>query len=317
MAIVQFVCGLALLVIGAEALVRGASSLALAARLSPLVIGLTIVAFGTSAPELAVSVKASLEGQAAVAVGNVIGSNTMNVLVILGLASLITPLAVSSQLVRLDIPVMIGVAGLAWLLSLDGTIGRFDGLLLVLIFVGYTAMLLLVARRTEGEVSEAKGEITNSPVRSTLGAIAAVVVGLVLLVLGSRLLVDAAIAFAAAAGISDVVIGLTIVAAGTSLPEVVTSVVASLRGERDIAVGNVVGSNIFNLLCVLGAAGIVSPAGLAVSPEVLRIDFPVMLLASAVCLPICFTRFTIDRWEGMVLLGAYAAYLSYLIATAG
>lgn len=315
MATFQFVCGLALLVLGAEALVRGASRIALAARLSPLAIGLTIVAFGTSAPELAVSVKASLGGQAAVAVGNVIGSNTMNVLAILGLASLITPLAVSSQLVRLDIPVMVAVSGLAWLLALDSKISRIEGGMLVLLFVSYTLFLFWAARRT-GAVDSKATEGSETPSVSLWGSLALACLGLALLIFGSQLFVGAAIAIATAAGVSEAVIGLTIVAAGTSLPELVTSVVASLRGERDIAVGNVVGSNLFNLLCVLGVAGIVSPAGVAVSPEVLRFDFPVMFAAAAICLPICFTRFSIDRWEGALLLAGYAGYLTFLIANA-
>ncbi|TWU20331.1 calcium/sodium antiporter [Bythopirellula polymerisocia] len=316
MAIIGFIGGLVLLVLGAEALVRGASRLATAAGLSPLVVGLTVVAFGTSAPELAVSVKASLFGQADVALGNVVGSNIFNVFAILGLSAIITPLAVSSQLVRLDVPVMVGVSVLAWLLAYDGVVSRLDGSMLSLVFFGYTAFLLLAAKKpgTVGtQITEVKPDI---PIGSMSGAILMALVGLALLVLGSRLLVDAAVVFAKAAGVSEIVVSLTIVAAGTSLPEVVTSVVASLRGERDIAVGNVVGSNIFNLLCVLSIAGIVSPTGIHVSPEVLRFDFPVMILASVACLPIFITRHSIDRWEGALLLGLYVAYVSYLIVSA-
>ena len=316
MAILGFIGGLVLLVLGAEALVRGARRLATAVGLSPLVVGLTVVAFGTSAPELAVSVKASLSGQADVALGNVVGSNTFNVLAILGLSALITPLAVSSQLVRLDVPVMVGVSVLAWLLAYDGVVSRFDGSMLSLVFIGYTAFLLLAAKRpgTAGsQTTEVKPDI---PSGSMSGAILTALVGLALLVLGSQLLVDAAVVFAKAAGVSEIVVGLTIVAAGTSLPEVVTSVVASLRGERDIAVGNVVGSNIFNLLCVLSIAGIVSPTGIHVSPEMLRFDFPVMMASSVACLPVLFTRHSIDRWEGALFLGLYVAYVSYLIVSA-
>jgi len=320
MAIFQFIGGLALLVVGAEALVRGAGRLAAVAGLSPLVIGLTVVAFGTSAPELAVSVKASLSGQGAVSLGNVVGSNTFNVLAILGLSALITPLAVSSHLVRWDVPVMIAASLLATLLAWDGSIGRLDGLLLAILFATYTIVLLIAGKRMGGESnSEAPSDDLQAQQpagASLIGSTFATLIGLALLVAGSRLLVDSAVVMATAAGVSEVVVGLTIVAAGTSLPEVVTSVVASLRGERDIAVGNVVGSNLFNLLGVLGVAGIVAPEGVPVTTSVLRFDFPVMLIAALVCLPIFWTQFTIDRWEGLLLLASYVLYVTYLVVTA-
>lgn len=314
MVTLQFLGGLALLIAGAELLVRGASRLAAAVGLSPLVIGLTVVAFGTSAPELAVSVKASVSGQADVALGNVVGSNTFNVLAILGVASLIAPLAVSSQLVRLDVPVMVVASVLAWWLASDGVVSRADGVLLASLFAAYTVALLRVGKQEPPALEQ---QATGQPGarQAMLRAVAAAVVGLGMLVVGARLLVDAAVAMATAAGVSEVLIGLTIVAAGTSLPEVVTSVVASLRGERDIAVGNVVGSNLFNLLCVLGVAGMASPAGVPVAPGVLRFDLPVMTAAAALCLPIFFTRFTIDRWEGAVLLGLYVAYVGWLASS--
>lgn len=314
MVTLQFLGGLALLIAGAELLVRGASRLAAAVGLSPLVIGLTVVAFGTSAPELAVSVKASVSGQADVALGNVVGSNTFNVLAILGVASLIAPLAVSSQLVRLDVPVMVVASVLAWWLASDGVVSRADGVLLASLFAAYTVALLRVGKQ---EPPALERQVTGQPGarQAMLRAVAAAVVGLGMLVVGARLLVDAAVAMATAAGVSEVLIGLTIVAAGTSLPEVVTSVVASLRGERDIAVGNVVGSNLFNLLCVLGVAGMASPAGVPVAPGVLRFDLPVMTAAAALCLPIFFSRFTIDRWEGAVLLGLYVAYVGWLASS--
>ncbi|TWT33533.1 Inner membrane protein YrbG [Posidoniimonas corsicana] len=315
MVTLQFLGGLSLLIAGAELLVRGASRLAAAVGLSPLVIGLTVVAFGTSAPELAVSVKASVSGQADVALGNVVGSNTFNVLAILGVASLIAPLAVSSQLVRLDVPVMVVASVLAWWLASDGVISRADGLLLASLFAAYTVALLRIGKQESLTLAQQDSDQAGAG-RMMLKAAAAAVIGLGMLVVGARLLVDAAVAMATAAGVSEVLIGLTIVAAGTSLPEVVTSVVASLRGERDIAVGNVVGSNLFNLLCVLGVAGMASPAGVPVAPAVLRFDLPVMTAAAALCLPIFFTRFTIDRWEGAVLLGLYVAYVGWLASSA-
>lgn len=309
MTLLLFAAGLLLMIFGAELLVRGASRLAAAVGLSPLVIGLTVVAFGTSAPELAVSLRSTLSGQDSVALGNVIGSNTFNVLFILGLSALITPLAVSSQLVRLDVPVMIaaslGVIGLA----LDGGIGRIDGLLLCAGFVAYTAALLLAPKGDKGEAAESSETRRLTPTLQVLG-------GLALLVLGSNWMVAAAVAMATTLGVSELVIGLTIVAAGTSMPEVVTSVVASLRGERDIAVGNIVGSNLFNLLAVLGVAAVAAPGGVAVEPSVLRFDLPVMAAVAVVCLPIFFTGMAIDRWEGAVLLGYYAAYTAYLVLAA-
>lgn len=319
MAIILFVAGLILLIVGAESLVRGASRLAAAFGLSPLVIGLTVVAFGTSSPELAVSIKSALSGQAGIAVGNVIGSNIFNVLFILGISALIVPLVVQQQLVRLDVPLMIGLSVIVLLLSLDALIGRIDGLLLfggLLVYVGF------LIRQGRGQTAEADGASGGNgrggkggktgPVRNA----GLVVAGLVLLVLGSRWLVDGAVTFAVHLGVSELIIGLTIVAAGTSLPEVVTSIVAALRGERDIAVGNVVGSNLFNIMGVLGLAGIVAPAGIEVSPAVIGFDIPVMIAVALACLPILFTGGVISRAEGALLAGYYAAYTAYLVLAA-
>lgn len=315
MAIVLFVAGLLFLIAGAEALVRGASRLAAAFGLSPLVIGLTVVAFGTSSPELAVSIKAVLAGQAGIAVGNVIGSNVFNVLFILGISALIVPLVVSQQLVRLDVPLMIGLSVLVLLLALDGRFGRIDGLLLfggLLVYVGF---LIRKGRKESVEASggagHGEGERTGWVWNAGL-----VVGGLLLLVLGSRWLVEGAVTFAVYLGVSELIIGLTIVAAGTSLPEVVTSIVAALRGERDIAVGNVVGSNLFNIMGVLGLAGIIAPAGIGVSPAVIGFDIPVMIAVALACLPIFFTGGVISRTEGALLVGYYVAYTTYLVLAA-
>jgi cation:H+ antiporter len=317
--VLQFITGGLLLIAGAELLVRGASRLAVRAGVSPLVVGLTVVAFGTSSPELAVTVGSAYAGDADVALGNVLGSNIFNVLFILGLSALVAPLVVAQQLVRLDVPLMIGVSVLALVLSLDGSVGRLDGLLLFSGVVAYTVFLVRQSRReSKGVRAEYEEAFGDAPRRSAAwmldGAQAAV--GLVLLVIGARWLVDAAVATATAMGVSSLVIGLTIVAAGTSLPEVATSVLATLRGERDIAVGNVVGSNIFNLLCVLGLGSAVSPAGLAVAPGALTFDFPVMIAVAIATLPIFFTGYTIARWEGAVFLAYYVAYTVYLVLDA-
>lgn len=308
--------GLALLVLGAEALVRGASRIAAAAGISPLVIGLTIVACGTSTPEVVVSVTSSLGGQGDIALGNVVGSNIFNVLFILGLSAVITPLAVSRQLIRLDVPLMIGVSVLAGVLALDGLIGFADGLICVTGFGAYTWLLL---RQSRKEHVEEKDEfaveygVSQAGRRPWLVNLVLVLGGLGLLVLGGRLLVDGAVAIARALGVGELVIGLTIIAAGTSLPEVATSVLASVRGERDIAVGNVVGSNIFNILGVMGLSALVAREGVPVSDALLGFDVPVMIAAAIACLPVFFTGHIIARWEGGLFLAYYAAYTTYLL----
>ncbi|MCH4563621.1 calcium/sodium antiporter [Halomonas sp. EGI 63088] len=314
MTIVAFVAGLVLLIVGAEALVRGASRLAARMGISPLIIGLTVVAFGTSSPELAVSLKAAIDDQAGIAMGNVVGSNIFNVLFILGVSALIVPLVVAQQLVRFDIPLMIGLSVVVLLMALDGGIGRLDGLLLVTGLLVYLALLFVQNQRSTVDTpSDAGAASDHRHWGIHLGLVAG---GLVVLVLGSRWFVEGAVAFAAYLGVSEQVIGLTIIAAGTSLPEVVTSIIAALRGERDIAVGNVVGSNVFNILGVLGLTGLLAPSGIAASPAMVGFDIPVMIAVALACLPICFTRGAISRWEGGVLLGYYLAYTLYLILAA-
>ncbi|MCF7816584.1 MAG: calcium/sodium antiporter [Kiritimatiellales bacterium] len=313
------VVGLVLLVVGAESLVRGASKLAVAVGISPLVIGLTIVAFGTSAPEMAVSVVSGLGGQANIALGNVVGSNIFNTLFILGLAALIAPLVVAQKLIKLDVPVMIAVSILAFLFGLNGTIGRLEGVLLFTGSIAYTLFLVRQSRRetqaVQAEYAQEYGAKGPRSWKALLRDVLLILTGLGLLVLGSKWLVDGAVAIAQKLGVSDLVIGLTIVATGTSLPELATSVVASIRGERDIAVGNVVGSNIFNILAVLGLSGIVAPSGIAVSSQVLHFDLPVMVVSAVACLPIFFTGSRISRGEGMLFIGGYLAYMAFLIAT--
>jgi len=316
--ILFLILGLALLIGGAEFLVRGASRLATAVGISPLVVGLTVVAFGTSSPELAVSVMSAYAGQADLALGNVVGSNIFNVLVILGLSAVIVPLVVAQQLVRFDVPVMIGISLLMYALGMDGNIGRLDGLLLFSGVVAYTVFLIRQSRRersaevrAEYEAQFGGGDAKGGWMRNT----GLLVIGLAGLILGSHWLVESAVTIARVFGVSELVIGLTIVAMGTSMPEVATSVVAALRGERDIAVGNVVGSNIFNILCVLGLSSVVAPAGINVAGAALRFDIPVMIAVALACLPV-FLRYRITRVNGGAFLVYYAAYLVYLILTA-
>ena len=317
-----FVAGGALLIGGAELLVRGASRIAIAAGISPLVVGLTVVAFGTSAPELAVTVGSSYAGEADVALGNVVGSNIFNILFVLGLSALIAPLVVNEQLVRLDVPLMIAASVLVLLLGMDGGIGNLDGALLFAGVLAYTIFLIRQSRRaTAAETAEAAaagGAVEEADRSGGSWGVNLLLIagGLALLVLGARWLVTAAVETAEALGVSQLVIGLTIVAAGTSLPEVATSVLASIRGERDIAVGNVVGSNLFNLLAVLGLGSLVAPEGVPVPPGALTFDIPVMIAVAIAALPIFFTGYSIARWEGAVFLGYYVAYTVYLVLDA-
>ncbi|MCB0210096.1 MAG: calcium/sodium antiporter [Anaerolineae bacterium] len=319
-----FVAGFILLIGGADLLVRGASKLALAAGISPLVVGLTVVAYGTSAPELAVSVQSSFAGVADIAVGNVVGSNIANVLLILGVSAMIAPLAVSIQLVRFEVPLMIGLSVLVLVLGRDGQIGRGDGLLLFAGGVAYTVFAVWQSRRENSAKKKAQAALsaedevpeTPSHPKQILFQLGLIAIGLVLLVLGANWLVDGAVMIATHFGVSELIIGLTVVAVGTSLPEMATSVVASIRGERDIAVGNIVGSNIFNILVVLGLSGTVSPLGVAVSNSALVFDIPIMIVVAFACLPVFFTGSLIARWEGALFFGYYGAYVGYLILRA-
>lgn len=312
MNLVLLAVGLLLLTAGAEALVRGASQTAARLGIPSLIIGLTVVAFGTSAPEFAVSIGSALSGEGDIAVGNVVGSNIFNVLFILGLSALIVPLAIASQLIRMDVPLMIGASVLVLLFALDGWIGRADGLVLFIGLLLYTGFQIRQGRRERQNARAAE--------RPTAGRwwidLLLVAGGLALLVAGARMLVASAVAIAQSLGVSELLIGLTIVAAGTSLPEVATSVVASVRGQRDIAVGNVVGSNVFNLLGVLGLSAVVAPEGIAVAPEALQFDLPVMIAVALACLPIFVTGREIARWEGGLFLAYYVAYTAYLLLAA-
>ncbi len=289
--------------------------------ISPLVLGLTIVAFGTSAPELAVSVRSAWGGQVDIAMGNVVGSNIFNVLFILGVSALIAPLVVAPQLIRQEAPVMLGASFLLFALALDGGISRLDGALLFGLMVIYTVFLIRQSRketqRTKDEyAAEFAPSASSTWDRHWSVQILLILAGLGLLVLGAHWLVDAAVSFARALGLSEMVIGLTIVAAGTSLPEVATSVIATLRGERDIAVGNVIGSNTFNILGVLGVSGLVAPSALPVAPAMLSFDLLVTIAVALACLPIFFTGHSIERWEGGLFLFYYVAYTTFLLLAA-
>ena len=323
--IVIFFAGLIALVTGAQLLIRGASKLAVSFGISPLVVGLTVVALGTSAPELAVSVRSAWGGQVDLALGNAVGSNIFNTFFILGVSALLTPLLVAPQLIRQEVPVMIGSGLLLLALAMDGSISRIDGLVLAGLLVAYTVFIIRQSRQSERTRQvQADAEAPTSAAAGTpdkrqewdahwAAQTALIVGGLVLLIVGANWLVEAAVIFARQLGLSEMAIGLTVVAAGTSLPEVATSVAATLRGERDIAVGNVIGSNTFNILGVLGLSSLFSPVGLTVQPAMIGVDLPIMVIALIACLPIFFTGNIVARWEGALLLFYYLAYTAYLL----
>jgi cation:H+ antiporter len=304
--------GLALLAVGAEGLVRGSASLALRLGVTPLVVGLTVVAFGTGSPELVVCVEAALAGDSDIALGNVVGSNISNVALILGIAALVRPLRVRSELIRREVPLMIGVTGLLCLLLVDGSLSRVEGSLLVAASLVYTALAYRVASRNKSDalVEEVSGEAAALPRRRTWLDLLFIAGGVAALVLGARLLLDGAVTVAEWFGISRVVIGLTVVAVGTSLPELATSAVAAHRGEAEVAFGNVVGSNVLNILFMLGIAAAIRP----ISAAGLRaFDLGALVASAVLLLPVLWTGAVLSRWEGAALVAAYAAYVYTLL----
>ncbi|MFO7690697.1 MAG: calcium/sodium antiporter [Cryobacterium sp.] len=326
--VARIAAGLVLLVLGGEFLVRGASALARRMGISSLVIGLTVVSAATSAPELAVTIGAVMRDEPGLAVGNVVGSNIVNVLLILGLAALIVPLAVKQRLVRFDVPLMVVLSAGMLLLSLDGRISAVDGLILFCVMLAHIVMTVVISRRgatvlvdaqepgvaSPGTVSDGKTEA--APADSFGKSLLLVLLGVALLVSGATLLVEGAVNIADSLGVSSLVVGLTVVAVGTSLPELATSIIAVRRGEGDLAVGNVVGSNIFNIGLVLGLPAMISLEGIPVDAAAVAFDMPVMLAASVALLPIAFTGFAIARWEGGLFVGLYLAYTGYVVLTA-
>lgn len=313
MVVFLFIAGIILLVFGADLLVRGAASLAANLGISSLIIGLTVVAIGTSSPEIAVSLQAAFNAQGEIVLGNIIGSNIANIMLILGVAAMFGPLPVDRAIFRRDLPVMIGASLLTFLLTLDRTLSRIDGIIMLLCL---TAYLWVMWPRNEHHDALHQSHLPQRRLRALLLQLAMVVGGLALLIVGARWLVDGAVTFATWFGVSELIIGLTIVAVGTSLPEIATSVIAGLRGERDIAVGNVVGSNVLNLLLVLGTTIVVSPQPIAVPESTIALDLPVMVGAALICLPIFFTRRVVSQREGSLLLVYYLSYTLYLVLSA-
>ena len=323
LSIVLLVGGVIALVLGAEALIRGATRIAARTGLSTVVIGLTVVAFGTSAPELAVSVGDVVRGgdeAGGIALGNVVGSNIANVLLALGISAAVGgSLVVARRIIRIDVPIMIGASVLVLLMSLNGEIDRLEGFSLVTLLVVYVTWTVVSARQGNNDIrldlndDPSNEALAEAPVWKDLGFIAA---GLALLVGGSQELVSAATDIAAELGVSDLVIGLTVVAIGTSLPEVATSVLAALRGERDLAVGNAIGSNLFNLLAVLGVTASVSPNVIPVAHGAIQVDIPVMIAVAVACVPIFANGHVLARWEGALFFLFYIGYITWLILDA-
>ncbi|OBF32919.1 sodium:calcium antiporter [Mycobacterium sp. ACS1612] len=314
--VVWFLAGLAALIVGAALVVRGGARVAARFGVSPIVVGLTVVSIGTSMPELAVGVVAALEDNGALAVGNITGTNVVNLLLVLGLSALLVPLSLQIRTLRFELPVMAGAAALLWLLAADGVLSRFDGLVMALGAVVYTVAVVRAARRESQDVAaefteaypKAQSERTGLHVGMTL-------VGIVVIVLGAERLVDAAVGMARGFGVSDALIGLTVVAIGTSAPELVTTVVSTVRGERDIAIGNLLGSSIYNILLILGVTSLVPAHGLTLPPEMVRIDIPIMVAVAIVCVPIFVSGRRVSRFEGGAMVCAYAAFLVFLLLT--
>jgi cation:H+ antiporter len=303
--------GVAILAVGADVFVRGSSTVAERFGISPFVIGLVIVGFGTSTPELAVNLSAALKGSTDIAVGNVVGSNIANVGVILGIAALITPLVVHLRMVKVELPLMIAVSVGLWVLALGGSITRWEG---VLMLVGFVGFLLFLLKTSKGEPADVRAEFEGEvkPVRSATATTAFIVGGLAMLMGGGYLCVDAAVGLARGLGMSELVIGLTIVAVGTSLPELASSAMAAWRGHTDIAIGNVIGSNIYNVLCILGITAVIEPLPTS-GATVMWLDLPVMIGFALVLVPMMLIGMRISRLSGVLLLVGYAAYVWYLI----
>lgn len=303
------IIGLVILTYGADIFVNGASRIAVRFNVSPVAIGLTIVAFGTSAPEMSVNIISVLQGNPDIALGNVVGSNIFNIVLILGLCGLIMPLTFSKQLIRLDIPFMIVAAIMLWFFGRDFNIGLVEAAIFSLLIIGYTILQFKGSKANKGEVEE-DIKVEGSALKD-IGSLA---LGLGMLVGGAKLFVTGAVDGARLLGMSEAVIGLTIVAVGTSLPELATSVVATLRGQRDIAIGNVVGSNIFNILAVLGFSGLLSPRGLSVNEHIQNIDIPLMIGVSILTFIFAFSTKKLNRPMGAIFLAIYIGYTYYLVA---
>jgi cation:H+ antiporter len=312
------VLGLIALIGGAELIVRGGTRVAAILGVPPIVIGLTIVSVGTSAPELAVGIEAATRGNGALAIGNIAGTNTVNLLLILGLSALLRPLALGMQTLRFDLPMMTAVAIAFLVMAWDGSLSHIDGAVMVFAGIGYTIGIIYLSRRESRAVKREYAQeyaVRSSmpPAVQTLLSVAALNAGIAVVVVGSNWLVDGSVTLARAMGISEALIGLTIVAIGTSSPELVTTVVGTLRDDREVAIGNLLGSSIYNILAIMGMTCLAAQAPLSVERDLLRVDMPVMVLATLACIPVFLTQRRVTRIEGGLFVFAYLAYLAYLV----
>jgi len=316
LAIVGIVIGLAALITGAELLVRGGSAIAARLGISPLLIGLTVVALGTSTPELAVGIDAAIQGNGSLAVGNIAGTNTVNILLIFGLSAILQPLAIQMQTLRLELPVIVIASATLLAFAWDGVLSRSEGLVLVAMGAMFTLAVIRVARRETMKIKlefarefGARRLARRQAVTETLMLAA----GLVVIVAGADWLVDGAVALARLWHVSDAFIGLTVVAIGTSAPELVTTIISTVRGERDIAIGNLIGSSAYNVLIILGVTCLIPADGVQVNSHLIAIDIPVMLGVALLCIPVFISGRKVSRIEGVFFVCAYLAYLSYLV----
>jgi len=314
--------GLFLLVAGAELIVRAGTRLAALVGIPPILIGLTVVAVGTSTPELAVGINAASQGNGSLAVGNIAGANSLNILFILGLSALLMPLSLEMRTLRFDLPVMTAAALALLAMAWDGVLTRMEGLVLVAAGMAYTVAVIHWARReSRAVIAEFSKEYPAPPAdgerRKPWPSVLTLLAGIAIVVVGAELLVDGAVALARMMGVSDAFIGLTVVAIGTCSPELVTTVVSTLRQERDIAIGNLLGSSVYNILFILGAIAIVPSAGIPVEPALVRIDIPVMGAAAIACVPIFLSGRRVTRAEGAALVASYLAYLTCLVVSRG
>lgn len=311
--------GLLVMIVGAELLVRGGSALAARLNIPPVVVGLTVVALGTSAPELAVGIDAALQGNGPLAIGNIAGTNTVNLLLIFGFSAAIRPLQLQLATLRLDLPAMLVASVAMFVMCLDGSLSFVDGLLLLAIGIAYSGLLVRSAlqesRAMRMRYTEEYGVEKAGPSVDTMMVreAAMLIGGIIIIVLGADWLVDGGVSLARIWGVSDAFIGLTIVAIGTSAPELVTTIVSTIKNERDIAIGNLLGSSTYNIAFILGITSLVPAGGIPVSPELLFIDIPVMIAAVLACVPVFLLDKRVSRLEGSLFVAAYAVYLGYLL----
>jgi cation:H+ antiporter len=323
MTIVLFVLGLVSLIVGAELFLKAVDHFGLKWGISPLIMGLTVVAFATGAPELAISIKAAMSGSADLVLGNIIGSNIANILLILGITALIAPLNITRRVVSVDVPIVIAASALVYVLALDKQLSSLDGIIFLAGLVAYSYFTFLQIKKNKDETEvEEVFQYESNPEDLAKGAffyvknIGLLLIGLTLIVLGSGWMVDSAVTIATILGLSELVIGLTIVSIGTSLPEVATSLSAARKGKADIAVANVLGSNLYNMLLTLGLTLVIAPNILDVSMDAINLDLPFMLAVSIACIPIFIAGFNLTRLDGSLFLFYYTAYLTYLVLNA-